>query len=263
VARGYLNEPEKTARVFIENPAWAKTDLLASSATPAPTRIYRTGDLVRYRPDGIIEFIGRRDGQVKVNGQRLELGEIESRLSADSHVRLALVVQPKAGACKTQLVGVVTLASTAAHITTGGDGGGECDPLGGPAEQLAQARSDIADIRARLADMLPHYMVPSAWIVLTVMPVVVSGKLDRQRVAKWVESLDEATYERIAKNLGLAGDEGDNERQMTGPVKELREIWAKELNFPLERVRLNQPFMSLGKFSSSSNIRPGFLSNLN
>ncbi|KAK4150585.1 non-ribosomal peptide synthetase [Chaetomidium leptoderma] len=252
VSRGYLGDPEKTARAFVERPGWARRELLAG-ATP-PTRIYRTGDLVRYRCDGAIEFVGRRDGQVKVNGQRIELADIESHLSADRHVRLAAVVQPKTGPCKKQLVGIVTLASTitspaaseeatrAVTITPG-----DCQPLDGSPEQLARARSEIAEIRARLTDMLPHYMVLAAWIVLETMPVVVSGKLDRRRVARWVEGLDDARYERIASSLGLNSGEGsEDEGQVTGPVKTLREIWAKELNLPVDRIKLNQPFLGLG-----------------
>jgi amino acid adenylation domain-containing protein/non-ribosomal peptide synthase protein (TIGR01720 family) len=244
MSRGYLGDAEKTARVFVDNPRWAKRELLAGAVPP--TRIYRTGDLVRYRADGTIEFFGRRDGQVKVNGQRIELGDIESHLSADRHVRLGAVVQPKRGPCKKQLVGVVTLESTH-RPAIAADG---CAPVGGSKEEMNRVRSEIADIRARLAELLPHYMVPAAWVVLETMPVVVSGKLDRRRVAGWVEGLEDAEYERIARSLGVSAAEEDEEEEVevTGPVKMLREIWAKELNMPAERIKLNQPFLGLGRF---------------
>ena len=272
LARGYLQDPDKTARAFVENPAWATKGCPAAgsggAALPPPSRIYRTGDLVRYRPDGALEFVGRRDGQVKVNGQRIELGEIESWLSADRRVRLALVVQPKMGPCKRQLVGIVTLeSSSSSPVVSEGAGagvgagaafispgdGGDCNPVvDGPPERLAQARAEVAEIRSRLADLLPQHMVPAAWIVLTSMPVVVSGKLDRQRVARWVEGLADATYERIASGLGLSG-EGDEEEeeevQVTGPTKTLREIWARELHLPVDRIKFNQAFLSLGKMA--------------
>src|SRR5690606_6251524 len=74
LARGYLNDPDKTARAFVESPAWAR----GLPCATGPARVYRTGDLVCYRPDGALEFVGRKDGQVKVNGQRIELGEIDS-----------------------------------------------------------------------------------------------------------------------------------------------------------------------------------------
>jgi amino acid adenylation domain-containing protein/non-ribosomal peptide synthase protein (TIGR01720 family) len=244
LSRGYLDDPIKTARAFVERPGWARKEVLAGFAPPQ--RVYRTGDLVRYRSDGAIEFVGRRDGQVKVNGQRIELGDIESHLSADPHVRLAAVVQPKNGPCKKQLVGVVTLVSQAAATIMSG----HCQPLSGPPEQLAQARTEVSETRARLTDMLPHHMVPAAWIVLEAMPVVVSGKLDRKKVAKWVEELDETAYERITSSLDLDSGEGSDESELTGPAKVLREIWAKELNISVDRVKLNKPFLGLGKFFS-------------
>lgn len=69
VARGYLNNPEKTAEVFIENPAWADR-----SAGQESRRMYKTGDLAYFNADGSINFVGRKDTQVKVRGQRMELG---------------------------------------------------------------------------------------------------------------------------------------------------------------------------------------------
>lgn len=239
LARGYMADAEKTARVFIDSPAWARTvDGLAAG----PTRIYRTGDLVRYRMDGALEFLGRKDGQVKVNGQRIELGELDSRLSAHPHVRHGLVVQPKTGPCRKQLVGIVTLASSGSAVAEEG----ACAPLAGPPEQLAKARAEIAEIRSHLADVLPHYMVPAAWIVLTSMPVVVSGKLDRKRVATWVGSLDEDAYEQIARDLGLIEEE-EEDVQVTGTAKTLKDIWARELQIPVEKVKSNKAFLSLGK----------------
>ncbi|KAL2192774.1 non-ribosomal peptide synthetase [Corynascus similis CBS 632.67] len=244
LARGYLGDPEKTARVFIENPGWATKTQLAGIRSPS--RIYRTGDLVRYRADGTIEFLGRRDSQVKINGQRIELGDIESHLSADRHVHLAAVVQPLEGPCKKQLVGVITLVSNPNRMSINTEGD-ECQPLNGPQELIAQARSEIAQIKSRLFELLPHYMVPPVWIVLKAMPVGVSGKLDRKKVVSWVEGLGDAEYERIAHSLGVgSGEDGDEEGKITESVKILREIWAKELNLPVERIKLNQPFVSLG-----------------
>ncbi|KAK4133596.1 non-ribosomal peptide synthetase [Trichocladium antarcticum] len=264
LARGYLNDPQKTAHVFIENfqIPLASTRTGHASANTRSTRVYRTGDLVRYRSsDGALEFVGRRDGQVKVNGQRIELGEIESRLSTDAHVRLALVLQPKKGPFKKQLVGIITLtmstdtitppASPSAISTRPTDCRARCNPLQGPPEHLAEARSHIAKIQGRLADMLPHYMVPAAWIVLETMPVAVSGKLDRKQVANYVEDLDHATHQHIMSSLGLLG-ESEEECQVTGPVKTLRDIWAKELGLRMEDINLNQSFLGLGGDSISA-----------
>src|SRR5205085_2484581 len=101
VARGYLNRPDLTAERFIPNPlagvtgdgCWVTGDASSNTRHPSPnTRLYRTGDLARYRPDGAIEFLGRRDLQVKVRGFRVELGEIEAVLGQHSVVRQVTVI---------------------------------------------------------------------------------------------------------------------------------------------------------------------------
>jgi aryl carrier-like protein len=122
---------------------------------------------------------------------------------------------------------------------------GTCTALEGPADLVIQARKDIAEIKDYLSDSLPSYMVPAAWIVLTRMPVVVSGKLDRKRVSTWVESLDEDAYETIARNLGLI-EEDEEDVQVSGTAKMLKEIWAKELQVPMEKIKSNKAVLSLG-----------------
>jgi non-ribosomal peptide synthetase component F len=73
LARGYLNEPDKTAAVFVDGPSWLK-----EFGYTQPLTLYKTGDLVRYNTDGTLTYLGRKDNQVKVNGQRLELGKSTS-----------------------------------------------------------------------------------------------------------------------------------------------------------------------------------------
>ena len=76
VGRGYIGEPEKTAAVFIDRPSWLE------AFNDRPSRLYKTGDLVKYNADGTLHFIGRKDNQVKIRGQRLELGEVEFHIRA-------------------------------------------------------------------------------------------------------------------------------------------------------------------------------------
>ena len=95
----------KTAEAFVENPQFMK--IFAPKSTYS--RIYRTGDLVSYGPDGSIHYIGRKDNQVKLAGQRMELGEIEHHLQADERVRQAVVIMPKSGPGKRKLTAVVSL----------------------------------------------------------------------------------------------------------------------------------------------------------
>jgi amino acid adenylation domain-containing protein len=141
VARGYVGRPDLTAERFVPNPF----------ATRPGERMYRSGDLVRQRPDGVLEYIGRRDFQLKLRGFRIELGEIEAVLHAHPHVRAAAVVARDAPPRGTVLVAYVCLASAI----------------------------DIAELRAACARRLPDYMVPSAFVVLDALPVTPTGKLDR------------------------------------------------------------------------------------
>jgi amino acid adenylation domain-containing protein len=144
VARGYHNRPELTAERFLPDPF---------SARPGAT-LYRTGDLARFSPDGNILYLGRIDNQVKVRGQRVELGEIEAVLSRYPDVRQAVVHASDDELGQSRLV---------AYIVAAGHGAP-------PQEQL----------RAFLQESLPPAMVPSAFVVLDHLPLTANGKLSRR-----------------------------------------------------------------------------------
>ncbi|WP_344146518.1 amino acid adenylation domain-containing protein [Kribbella yunnanensis] len=136
LARGYHQHPALTADRFVADPY----------ATGA--RMYRTGDLVRRRPDGTIDYLGRTDRQVKLRGNRVELGEIEAALTAHPAVaRGAVVVREQ------RLIAYAVPVSGAAV--------------------------DVAELRATLAEVLPASMVPEAYVVLDDLPLSPSGKLDQ------------------------------------------------------------------------------------
>jgi amino acid adenylation domain-containing protein/non-ribosomal peptide synthase protein (TIGR01720 family) len=235
LARQYLGNPEKTMEAFIDHPAWA------SRFMSGTRRIYKTGDLVRYTPNGTLEFAGRKDNQVKLNGQRLELGEIENRLDADSRIRHALVLMPKSGPCKKRLAAVLSLSSLYPENTS--LSAATC-VLVKEAARLKQARKELTEIQSRLSDLLPSYMIPKTWVVVEDIPMLVSGKLDRKQVTAWIGSLDEKTFEWIR---GVDKDAGST-IEVTGTAKTLQDIWARVLNLPIETVKPNKSFLSLGKY---------------
>ncbi|HGA2059848.1 TPA: non-ribosomal peptide synthase/polyketide synthase [Pseudomonas aeruginosa] len=152
LARGYHQRPGLTAERFVASPF------------VAGERMYRTGDLARYRADGVIEYAGRIDHQVKLRGLRIELGEIEARLLEHPWVREAAVLAVDGR----QLVGYVVLESE------GGDW----------REALA----------AHLAASLPEYMVPAQWLALERMPLSPNGKLDRKALPAPEVSVAQAGY---------------------------------------------------------------------
>ncbi|MFY1632242.1 amino acid adenylation domain-containing protein [Solwaraspora sp. WMMB335] len=156
VAIGYLNQRELTGRRFLTDPD-----------DPDPGRWYRTGDLGRWRPDGVLEYLGRADAQVKVNGVRVEPGEIEAVLLDHPDVAQAVVVQRRDE-----------------------DPGGS-SPLGGHpflAAYVVCRRPGPAVDRGTLLghcrDRLPEQLVPRAILVLPGLPMTVNGKLDRARLPK-------------------------------------------------------------------------------
>nr|WP_275900411.1 non-ribosomal peptide synthetase [Pyxidicoccus trucidator] len=142
LARGYVGRPELTAERFVPNPFGDGE------------RLYRTGDVVRWRGNGTLDFVGRRDGQVKVRGFRVEVGEVEAALSTHAGVDAAVVVTRGEGAEGKRLVAYVT-AKEGASL-------------------------EAASLRAHLKQRLPEYMVPSVYVVLDTLPLTPAGKVDRK-----------------------------------------------------------------------------------
>ncbi|HVR11563.1 MAG TPA: condensation domain-containing protein, partial [Thermoanaerobaculia bacterium] len=142
VGRGYLAQPDLTAERFVPD---------ACGARPG-ARLYRTGDLARRRPDGVVEFLGRVDHQVKIRGHRIELGEVEHALRSCPDVRDAAVAVRGAG----------TERQLAAYVVMDG----------GPAA--------LARLRRELRERLPEAMVPAVWVALPGLPLLANGKVDRR-----------------------------------------------------------------------------------
>jgi amino acid adenylation domain-containing protein len=141
LARGYRGRPELTAERFLPDPF----------GEPG-ARMYRVGDLVRWRADGELEYLGRLDHQVKIRGFRVELGEIEAALAACPGVEEAVVVAREDEPGVRRLVAYV---SGALEVSTG-------------------------ELRQRLQDRLPAYMVPAVFVLLEALPRTPNGKVDRR-----------------------------------------------------------------------------------
>ncbi|QBG88211.1 amino acid adenylation domain-containing protein [Xanthomonas oryzae] len=145
VALGYLHQPTLTAERFIPDRFSGKAD----------ARLYRSGDLVRWRKDGVLEYLGRTDGQVKVRGFRVELGDIASALQTHPTVAIAAVVQREDVQGAKQLVAYyqADVAMDVAH--------------------------DAQALRTHLLTRVPEYMLPAAYVRMAQLPLTANGKLDR------------------------------------------------------------------------------------
>ncbi|HKU74240.1 MAG TPA: amino acid adenylation domain-containing protein [Pyrinomonadaceae bacterium] len=162
LGRGYWNRPELTAEKFIPD---------VFSAT-AGMRLYRTGDLARYLPDGIIEFLGRVDYQVKIRGLRVELGEIESAICSHAAVKDVVVMAREDKPGDKRVIAYVIAAEA--------------------------ARPTHSELLSYLREKLPEHMIPAAFVWLEEWPLMTNGKVDRRRLPIPDEARPDLATEYVA-----------------------------------------------------------------
>jgi amino acid adenylation domain-containing protein len=196
LARGYINRPELTAERFIPDPF-----------RPGG-RLYKTGDLGRYFPDGNIDFLGRKDHQVKIRGYRIELGEIEAVLAEHPAVQECVAVARDAGAEEKQLTAYIV--------------------------PQPSSKPSASDVRRFLRERLPDYMVPTAFVALSALPLTANGKVDRKALP-------------APTSATLLAEEGQLASAVTPVQEALIEIWRQVLG--VEQVGLHDDFFDLGGHS--------------
>ncbi|WP_417282112.1 amino acid adenylation domain-containing protein [Antrihabitans spumae] len=168
VGRGYYGDPSRTAESFVVDPAIVGG------------RRYRTGDIVRRLADGNLEYLGRRDDQLKVRGNRVTLGEIENHLVQCPGVRAGVVVDEQAPGRPTHLIAYFVLEDVEDTTVTGDS------------------------IASQLADRLPAFMVPSEFVALQTLPLTSSGKLDRRGLPRPERAHGESEQPRTEVEVALA-----------------------------------------------------------
>ncbi|KAF7169549.1 hypothetical protein CNMCM5623_002209 [Aspergillus felis] len=231
VGQGYLNDPEKTAAAFIEDPSWL---IAGHNGYPGRQgRLYKTGDLGRYDPDGSggIVFVGRKDTQVKLRGQRVELGEIESQLRArlpSETTVIAEVIVPQGSGGRPTLVAFVAPQTTKGHDNT------ELEAAKLP-DELQRTLSE-ADVK--LAKVLPRYMVPTAYIPVNHIPTLISGKTDRKGLRQFGAAVDLRQLEQGGKDTAT--------RELNDLERRLRQAWSQTLKLQADSICLQDNFFALG-----------------
>ncbi|KAE8151712.1 acetyl-CoA synthetase-like protein [Aspergillus avenaceus] len=226
LAREYINNPGKTASSFIRNPPW-----LAQFGPRGDGRLYRTGDLVQYTLDGRIRYIGRIDRQVKLNGQRLELGEVETRLRECLEQEMmvaAEVVIPNRPHARPVLCAFMVWNESE-------------DSKG--ASLFATADKKFSEytekIRSNLSRTLPRYMVPGAFLPVNYLPRTGTGKIDRVRLCREASMLKHIEFDSENCNVPIIAPSTASEQRLI-------KLWSALLNIPEEQISCTDNFISRG-----------------
>lgn len=242
VARGYLNDADKTAATFVSSPAWLRELGLELEGAP---RLVKTGDLMRYEADGSLVFVGRKDLQVKIRGQRVELAEIERAVwAADPLVKHVVVTVPRTGPARGRLVAAVCFHQ-------------EQQQHQAPFQLISRQENEEAHclvqrVKETLAERLPSYMVPPTWGVFTALPLTLSGKVDRVSVRQWAEELNSTELDLLTASPDEFSSGSTFDRPASQQESALRELWGKALDGDPERLPLHRSFLSLGGDSISA-----------
>lgn len=229
VGQGYLNDPEKTAAAFIHDPKWLTSGHGGYHGRRG--RLYKTGDLGIFDPDGSggIVFVGRKDTQVKLRGQRVELGEIESQLGSTLQSGLSIVaevIKPISSGSQPTLVAFIAPN----NATASGD-----VKIAPSDKQLDKA---LADANAELVKVLPRFMVPTAYVPVSHIPLLISGKVDRKKLREFGVDVD--------LRQQLEQSSVDDSQQLDELEEKLRQAWGTTLKKPVEDIGHKSDFFALG-----------------
>ena len=191
VAKGYLHDPDLTAKVFVQNPF----------ETEGHATLYRTGDLARWMPDGNIELLGRLDDQIKIRGYRIELGEIEHALRLIEGIEDAVVVPDRD---RQNLVAYFTFTKI-------------------PTTSIGMDR-----IKKSLSNSLPHYMVPSSFVMVDKIPLTTNGKVNIKELKKGMGESDNVQLPKSEVEMTMLG------------------IWSELLDMEKSTISTDSDFFELG-----------------
>ncbi|KAI0883623.1 acetyl-CoA synthetase-like protein [Annulohypoxylon maeteangense] len=245
LCRGYLNRLAETEKAFPSIQDWFDG---------TRKRVYRTGDLVRYAEDGSLRILGRRDTQIKVRGQRVELREVESQLELSPSVRHGLILQPKSGLLQGRLVAVLSLTRSFQTVPSTISHGDTIQLLNNSATLSKVDQSTVSELLNRILSFisakLPSYMIPHTWCVMENMPILPSCKLDRKLVSNWLETIDEPTLLLARQFMRSSRSSGSS--ISSSAEKLVRDAWSEVLAIPRDIIDADDHFIALGGDSISA-----------
>ncbi|KAK4219674.1 acetyl-CoA synthetase-like protein [Rhypophila decipiens] len=240
VARGYIADEHNALGLFIPQPKWARPTL--PDEPPESRRFYRCGDLVQYDSEGNLNFIGRKDTQVKVRGQRIELAEVEECLkkATRSDVAAEVILSPN----ETRRPILVAFVGAEAAGESDASSRSVCSIIHEPTDDF---HSEIARLQVKATASLPPYMVPSFFIPVSRIPLNSSGKVDRKMLKALSAQL---SVHHLAK---FSSSESKSIFPVETPVEKLVQmLWAQVLKIDAAAIGSNSNFLHLGGDSISA-----------
>ena len=233
IAQGYLGDPDRTAAVFIDAPKWLRHGRWGKEGRKR--KMYQSGDLLRYNSDGTFTFIGRKDGMVKLRGQRIELSEIES------HVRSSL---RDSSLCDAIAAEIITPRDTESPIIAVFVSLVELKGASDMSKQDMQAKLRLAlkGVGERLSESLPRYMLPGAYIPLTKMPATGTNKINR----RLLRELGSVQTTKTLAELQLHDEEDTFRAPETVMEQRLQALWSSILRIESSSISAESNFFGIG-----------------
>ncbi|KAK6087840.1 non-ribosomal peptide synthetase protein [Seiridium cupressi] len=230
VSRGYFGVLNKTTTAYIQDPLWLSVG--PPGCPGRKGRVYVTGDLLRYNSDGSLDFIGRKDGMIKLRGQRIELTELEYHVRTSLRNRsicdgiAAEIINPQNNANRSLLAVFFSLAKEKATESV--------------EETQAKLMQVMEGLEEKLRDRLPQYMVPGAYIHIEKIPMTTTNKTDRRSLRELGSSL---TPEQLAEMQPSA-----RERRLPSTImeKRLQTLWATVLELDPASIGAESSFLRIG-----------------
>ncbi|KAJ2979685.1 hypothetical protein NQ176_g3099 [Zarea fungicola] len=229
VGSGYMNDPDKTAAVFIDAPSWLRRG--GAGHTGRQGRLYKSGDLVQYNEDGSLIYIDRKDRQTKIRGQRVDLGEVEHWVRAcmpGTTEVVAEVVSPRGENASLTLVVFLQSNKQLMHLHHGNAAAVKTAPL--PAE-----------VEDKLAHHLPGYMIPTALLFMDELPKTATGKMNRAALRQAVSAF---SVQQLAQSR--TSEQSLKQQPTSSSERCLQAIWATVLGIDASSIGLADSFFHLG-----------------
>ncbi|KAJ5923143.1 nonribosomal peptide synthase [Penicillium verrucosum] len=231
LAHGYLNLPDVTNRAFIKSPAWR-----SQIRSDSPSVVYRTGDLVKYEPDGSIQYMGRKDTRIKLRGQLIDLGEVETavlRIFPDAVEVVAEVMRMTASTTATILIAWIKLSTM--KLPEDLKNSDKCVAPAG-----SKFRNTSTLVQTRLREQVPSYLVPSMLLPVWRIPRTLTGKSNRRCLRQEVQALSPSEIQSFM----VAPNEKEDVQNKSEEL--LRDIWADLLGITPDQIGRHDGFLLAG-----------------